>query len=94
MVELPLLALVSDDVRLTDDTHLLWGIFTRFDAARDILFRESRLIGACPVHRGTLGIDATWKVGYPEPVHSSPETLALVDRRWKDYGIDTPARSL
>lgn len=84
---LPLLAVVSPDVRLEDRTHLLWGIFTRFDAARDVRFRESKLAGAAPVHRGTLGIDATWKPGYPSPVHASDETRALVDRRWREYGI-------
>jgi len=84
---LPLLALVSEDVRLDDDTHLLWGIFTRFDAARDVLFSHSKLVGAAPVHRGTLGIDATWKPGYPEPVRSSDETIREVDARWSEYGL-------
>lgn len=27
-----------------------------------------------------LGIDATWKDGYPEPVESLPEVIAKVDR--------------
>lgn len=85
--DLPLLALVSGDIRLEDPTHSLWGIFTRFDAARDVLFPESKLVGACPVHRGTLGIDATWKTGYPEPVASSSETVELVERRWAEYGL-------
>ncbi|MBK8232210.1 MAG: hypothetical protein IPK72_16905 [Candidatus Eisenbacteria bacterium] len=84
---LPMLILVSDDVRLDDETHLLWGMFTRFDAARDLRFRESKLVQACPTHRGTLGIDATWKPGYPAPVRSNDETIRLVDRRWREYGI-------
>ncbi len=88
----PLLAVVSDDVRLQDRRHLLWGIFTRFDAARDIRFRESRLAGAAPVYRGTLGIDATWKPGYPHPVQSSEETRRLVDRRWPEYGWSREVR--
>ncbi len=83
----PILAAVSPDVRIQDRTHLLWGIFTRFDAARDTLFAESRLVGAAPVHRGTLGIDATWKPGYPDPVESTEETRRLVDRRWEEYGV-------
>jgi 4-hydroxy-3-polyprenylbenzoate decarboxylase len=88
LVRVPLLAIVSEDVRLEDRTHLLWGIFTRFDAARDIRFRDSRLAGAAPVHRGTLGIDATWKPGYPRPVVASEETRRLVDRRWAEYRIE------
>jgi 4-hydroxy-3-polyprenylbenzoate decarboxylase len=83
----PIIAAVSPDVRLQDRTHLIWGIFTRFDAARDVLFHDSRLVGAAPVHRGTMGIDATWKPGYPDPVQSSEETQRLVDRRWREYGL-------
>jgi 4-hydroxy-3-polyprenylbenzoate decarboxylase len=83
----PIIAVVSGDVRLEDECHLIWGIFTRFDAARDLLFAESKLVGAAPVHRGTMGIDATWKAGYPEPVHCSDETKALVDRKWASYGL-------
>ncbi len=86
--ELTMLVVVSEDVRLDDECHLVWGMLTRFDAARDVIFRESKLVGACPVHRGTLGIDATWKEGYPEPVRCSDEIGALVDRRWDEYGIE------
>ncbi|MEZ4652657.1 MAG: hypothetical protein R3E12_03370 [Candidatus Eisenbacteria bacterium] len=64
------------------------GILTRFDAARDVLFRETCLVGASPVHRGTLGIDATWKEGYPAPVVCDDDTDALVTRRWSEYGLD------
>jgi 4-hydroxybenzoate decarboxylase subunit C len=84
----PLCAVVSEDVRLQDRTHMLWGLFSRFDAARDVIFSESRLIGAAPVHRGTLGIDATWKPGYPGTVHPSDETRRQVDARWREYGLD------
>ena len=83
----PLIAVVSEDVRLDDECHLVWGIFTRFDAARDVLFADSKLVGSAPVHRGTMGIDATWKEGYPEPVRASDETKALVDRRWSSYEL-------
>lgn len=89
---LPMVAVVSADVRLDDDCHLVWGMLTRFDAARDVLFAESRLVGAAPVHRGTLGIDATWKHGYPDPVRCSEETKALVDRKWASYGLPACSR--
>ncbi|HUP18905.1 MAG TPA: UbiD family decarboxylase, partial [Gemmatimonadota bacterium] len=56
-------AVVSDDVPLDDRTLLLWGIFTRFDAARDVVFSRSRLDGAWPRHAGRMAIDATWKPG-------------------------------
>ncbi|MGH7443112.1 MAG: UbiD family decarboxylase, partial [bacterium] len=38
-----LTALVSEDVDLEDPVSLLWGLFTRFDAARDIQFTRSTL---------------------------------------------------
>jgi 4-hydroxy-3-polyprenylbenzoate decarboxylase len=88
----PVLALLSDDVPLDDRTQLLWGLFTRFDAARDVRFRDSRLVGAAPAHRGTLGIDATWKPGYPRTVAASEATRALVDRRWEEYGLESRLR--
>src|SRR6185295_2023431 len=59
---------VSPDVHLDDDENLQWGIFTRFDPARDMFFGEQTFEGARPVYRGQIGIDATWKNGYPAPL--------------------------
>ena len=81
------LALVSEDVDLNDSTSLIWGLFTRFDAARDLQFSRSQLKHAWPLHEGVLGIDATWKKGYPDPVEMPPETVKIVDRRWAEYGL-------
>ena len=86
-------AVVSDDVPLDDRTLLLWGIFTRFDAARDVLFSEMRLDGAWPRYRGRMAIDATWKPGYPNPILMDPEIVRLVDRRWGEYGIAGESRA-
>ncbi|CAN5298854.1 hypothetical protein BH18GEM1_BH18GEM1_18810 [soil metagenome] len=80
-------AVVSDDVPLDDRTLLLWGIFTRFDAARDVVFSEMRLDGAWPRYAGRMAIDATWKPGYPNPIEMDPAVVRLVDERWKEYGI-------
>jgi 4-hydroxy-3-polyprenylbenzoate decarboxylase len=84
---IPLIALVSEDVDLRDDVSWLWGLFTRFDPARDIVFRESRLRGAVPVHAGPMGIDATWKPGYPAPLEMPPEIVSRVDARWRELGL-------
>lgn len=84
--EFKIIALVSEDVPLNDDVLLIWGIFTRFDCERDILFSKTELRGARAVHSGPLGIDATWKKGYPEPVEMSTEVIEKVSRRWKEYG--------
>ena len=76
---------VSPDVKLDDDENLQWGIFTRFDPARDMLFSEQVFVGARPVYRGTIAIDATWKDGYPEPLVMDESIVKLVDRRWSEY---------
>jgi 4-hydroxy-3-polyprenylbenzoate decarboxylase len=82
-----IIALVSEDVSLEDDVSLIWGIFTRFDPARDVTFRHTELRGACPVYDGPLGIDATWKPGYPEPLEMDPAVVKRVDERWAEYGL-------
>jgi 4-hydroxybenzoate decarboxylase subunit C len=79
-----LIAAVSDDVPLADDELLLWGIFTRFDCARDVVPAASEARGAWIACRGPLGIDATWKAGYPEPVANLPEVIAAVDGWWPE----------
>jgi menaquinone biosynthesis decarboxylase len=76
---------VSGDVQLEDDENLQWGIFTRFDPARDMIFTEQTFIGARPVYRGIVGIDATWKQGYPAPLVMDESIRQLVDRRWSEY---------
>ncbi|HSC57958.1 MAG TPA: UbiD family decarboxylase [Gemmatimonadales bacterium] len=79
------IAAVSEDVDLDDRTSLIWGIFTRFDPARDLIFQEQRFVGAKPVYGGRIGIDATWKLGYPPVVEMPEETVRMVERRWGEY---------
>ena len=76
---------VSLDVNLDDDENLQWGIFTRFDPARDMVFSEQTFVGARPVYRGIVGIDATWKKGYPLPLEMDESIVKLVDSRWGEY---------
>jgi len=77
-----LLAAVSPDVPLDDDEMLLWGVFTRFDCARDSVPATTETRGAWTVCRGPLGLDATWKDGYPRPVENLSEVVAAVDGWW------------
>jgi 4-hydroxy-3-polyprenylbenzoate decarboxylase len=78
---------VSDDVDLEDTENLVWGIFTRFDPARDMIAAGQDFVGARPVYRGRIAMDATWKEGYPLPVTMPDEVVRLVDARWKEYGL-------
>jgi len=80
--DVKLLAVVSPDVPLEDDELLLWGIFTRFDCARDVIPAATETRGAWTVCRGPLAIDATMKDGYPAPVENLPEVIAAVDGWW------------
>jgi 4-hydroxy-3-polyprenylbenzoate decarboxylase len=78
----PLVAVVSDDVDLRDRENSIWGVFTRFDCERDVMFAEQKLIGICPVFHGVMGIDATWKKGYPEALSMTDEVRKKVDAIW------------
>jgi 4-hydroxy-3-polyprenylbenzoate decarboxylase len=82
---LKMIAVVSPDVNLDDDVDTMWGIFTRFDPARDLVFAEVHMHGVQPTYAGVMGIDATWKPGYPDAVASDPEVARRVDARWREY---------
>jgi 3-polyprenyl-4-hydroxybenzoate decarboxylase len=82
LARLPVAAIVSHDVDVRNAESYIWGIFTRFDCERDILFAETSLIGISPVYRGTMGIDATWKPGYPKPLTMTDEIVKRVDDKW------------
>jgi len=76
---------VSEDVDLAREASLLWGIFTRFDPARDLIAQSQSFLGARPVYRGRIGIDASWKAGYPLPLEMPSEIVHRVARRWREY---------
>jgi UbiD family decarboxylase len=83
--DIPVIAVVSEDVDVRERESAIWGVFTRFDCERDVLFAHQRLIGACPVYDGPMGIDATWKRGYPEPLRMTDEVRQKVEERWDRY---------
>ena len=76
---------VSTDVDIEDDENLMWGIFTRFDAVRDIVFSRTEFRGLAPVYSGVMGIDATWKQGYQPALVMDPEIVKKVDSKWSRY---------
>lgn len=82
---LKIIAAVSEDVDLQSQESYIWGVFTRFDAERDVIFSEQSLIGISPIYRGVMGIDATWKPGYPGPLVMTEEIREKVARRWEEY---------
>lgn len=82
---LKIVAVVSEDVNLEDQENYIWGIFTRFDCERDVVFAEQHMLGISPVYRGVMGIDATWKKGYPEPLRMDEDIVHRVNQRWNEY---------
>lgn len=80
-----IIAAVSEDTDLDDEVSLLWGLLTRFEPARDVLFRRTQIQGVRPIYEGPMGIDATFKKGYPDPLVMDPEIVEVVNRRWQDY---------
>jgi 4-hydroxy-3-polyprenylbenzoate decarboxylase len=79
---LKLIAVVSPDVDIHNKESYIWGVFTRFDCERDVLFTGQKMLGISPVYSGVLGIDATWKPGYPEPLTMPDEIVKRVDEKW------------
>jgi len=77
-----LIAAVSEDVDILERERYIWGVFTRFDCERDVVFTESKLAGIAPLYRGAMGIDATWKTGYPEPLTMTEGVAKRVDEQW------------
>lgn len=82
-----IVAVVSPDVDLEDIESTLWGLFTRFDCARDVIFTGTHLTGSAVRYSGCLGIDATWKNGYPDPLEMTEEIREKVNARWTSYGL-------
>lgn len=76
------IAVVSGDVPLDDDELLIWGVFTRFDAARDIRPARVETDGAWTRVFAPLAIDASWKPGYPDPLVMDPSVVERVSAHW------------
>ncbi len=83
--QIKIIAAVSKDVEISKQESYIWGIFTRFDCERDVIFSNQKLIGISPIYEGIMGIDATWKKGYPEALKMDQKVVTLVDERWDSY---------
>jgi 4-hydroxy-3-polyprenylbenzoate decarboxylase len=85
LAPLKFIAAVSQDVDIHDRENYIWGVFTRFDCERDVIFTDQKIIGISPVYQGVMGIDATWKEGYPKPLLMTDEIVKRVDEQWDLY---------
>jgi len=94
------IVILDEDANVHDLSEVAWRVTGNVDAGRDLVLAPGpvdALDHAAPRFAlGTrLGIDATRKGpadGYtrewPRDIVMSPSIKALVDRRWRDYGID------
>ncbi|BDG59217.1 menaquinone biosynthesis decarboxylase [Caldinitratiruptor microaerophilus] len=94
------IVLVDDDCDVQNLSETAWRVLANIDPERDVFFARGPaddLEHASPAWRygSKMGIDATRKLpeeGHPRPwpddIVMSPEIKALVDRRWREYGID------
>ncbi len=83
--DLRIVAVVSADIDIHDDTELIWGIFTRFDPYLDVIFEETELRGSAVIYGRRMGIDASFKEWYPEVIEMSEDIRGKVTNRWKEY---------
>jgi 4-hydroxy-3-polyprenylbenzoate decarboxylase len=97
-----MIVVVDKWVDVQDVSEVVWRIGNNVDPKRDTVILEGPLdvlehASPIPAYGGKMGIDATKKLPsegfqreWPPDIVMSPEIKALVDRRWKEYGLDGP----
>jgi 4-hydroxybenzoate decarboxylase subunit C len=80
------LVVLADDAEATakDERSFLWRVFTRFEPAAD-LHGARRIVRNHIAFSGPVVLDARTKPWMPAVVEPDPETVGLVDRRWREY---------
>lgn len=91
---------LDEDINIHDMSQVLWAVTTKVDPAKDILVidklpADSLDAASSQINLGSkVGIDATTKskdegddLDSQEVVSPDAETVSLVTKRWKEYGI-------
>jgi 3-polyprenyl-4-hydroxybenzoate decarboxylase len=80
------LVVLADDAAATakDAPSFLWHVFTRFEPAADLHAARS-VVRNHLTFRAPLVVDARLKPWMPKVVEADPDTVRLVDRRWREY---------
>ena len=73
----------ADVARETD--KFLWATWTRFNPGTDIFAKDVTLKNNHIGYTAPIVIDARMKPWYPQEVAPHPDTVKLVDERWKEY---------
>ena len=94
-----LIIVVDEDVNVHDEQDVLFHVGANWDPRRDTMIVDGPmdiLDHAAPFcgAGGKMGIDATRKIPgegvvreWPDEIEMSPQIKALVDGRWKEYGL-------
>lgn len=90
---------VDAGVDVQDPREVVWRVANNIDPRRDVVLADGPLdaldyAAPTPLYGSKMGIDGTKKTAldghtrpWPEEVVMSPEVRALVDRRWREYGL-------
>ena len=91
---------VDEHVDVHNESEVAWRVFNNVDPGRDILITEGPLdvldhSSPTANYGAKMGIDATRKWPeeghpreWPDDIAMSAEVRELVDRRWREYGIE------
>jgi 4-hydroxy-3-polyprenylbenzoate decarboxylase len=96
------IVVVDEHVNVHDYEEVFFRVTANVDPKRDVMLTEGPLdhLDHAPTRQfygGKIGIDATHKGPdegtreWPEEIVMSDEVSSLVDRRWREYAIDTDA---
>lgn len=79
------MVVLHDDISLADTPEkFLWATWTRYDPARDT--HANGTVGNNHIgYEAPIVIDARMKPWYPKEVEPHPDTVRLVDDRWREY---------
>ncbi|QQS42058.1 MAG: UbiD family decarboxylase [Acidobacteriota bacterium] len=80
---------LHDSVTFADSTDkFLWATWTRFNPSTDIAAARSKVENNHICYEAPIVIDSRMKPWYPDEVEPHPDTVNLVDSRWKEYFTD------
>ena len=83
--EFKFIFIVSDDVEISSNVEMLWGIFTRFDPSIDMYFKDIAVERSSVTFKGQVVIDATFKDWYPNVIEMNEDVKKMVNKKWKSY---------
>jgi 3-polyprenyl-4-hydroxybenzoate decarboxylase len=80
------LVVIHDDAEVARSVEkFLWATWTRFNPATDIFAKDIRVENNHISYASPIVIDARMKPWYPKEVEPHPDTVKLVDERWREY---------